>query len=93
MLLENNEANILSLLYATTSHSHVADMNFFHSISDYNYSFFSNATKAMVAIISKLYKLDFIVGENLENKNFKVTSVTEKGIQYLTENPPEVKYN
>ena len=92
-MLKDNEANILSFLHYYTSNNTPVTMSVFNSIGTYSYKDTPTAVKLTVNIISKLYKLDFIVGENLENENFKVTSVTEKGIQYLTENPPEVKYN
>lgn len=92
-MLKDNEANILGFLNYYTSNNKSVTMSIFNSIGTYSYKDTPTAVKLTVNIISKLSKLDFIVGENLENENFKVTSVTEKGIQYLTENPPEVKYN
>ena len=92
-MLKDNEANILGFINYYTSNNKLVTMSVFNSIGTYSYKDTPTAVKLTVNIISKLSKLDFIVGENLENENFKVTSVTEKGIQYLTENPPEVKYN
>lgn len=92
-MLKDNEVNILGFLNYYTSNNKPVTMSVFNSIGTYSYKDTPTAVKLTVNIISKLSKLDFIVGENLENENFKVTSVTEKGIQYLTENPPEVKYN
>lgn len=92
-MLKDNEANILSFLNYYTSNNKPVTMSVFNSIGTYSYKNTPVAIKLTVNLISKLSKLDFIVGENLDNENFKVTSVTEKGIQYLAENPPEVKYD
>lgn len=92
-MLKDNEANILSFLNYYTSNNKPVTMSVFNSIGTYSYKDTPVAIKLTVNVISKLSKLDFIIGENLDNENFKVTSVTEKGIQYLAENPPEVKYD
>ena len=92
-MLKDNEANILSFLNYYTSNNTPVTMRFFNSIGTYSYKETPVAIKLTVNVISKLSKLDFIIGENLDNENFKITSVTEKGIKYLAENPPEVKYN
>ncbi len=92
-MLKDNEANILGLLNYYTSNNKPVTMSVFNSIGTYSYKDTPVAIKLTVNLISKLSKLDFIIGENLDNENFKVTSITEKGIQYLVENPPEVKYN
>lgn len=92
-MLKDNEANILSFLNYYTSNNTPVTMSFFNSIGTYSYKETPVAIKLTVNVISKLSKLDFIIGENLDNENFKITSVTEKGIKYLAENPPEVKYN
>nr|DAU05797.1 MAG TPA: hypothetical protein [Caudoviricetes sp.] len=92
-MLKDNEANILGFLNHYTSNNTPVTMSVFNSIGTYSYKDTPTAVKLTVNVISKLSKLDFIIGENLDNENFKVTSVTEKGIQYLAENPPEVKYD
>lgn len=92
-MLKDNEANILGFINYYTSNNKPVTMSVFNSIGTYSYKDTPTAVKLTVNIISKLSKLDFIVGENLENENFEITSVTEKGVQYLAENPPEVKYS